>query len=137
MSDYQPPAATVLDWLHSNLGGRALAPLTGSDTKALRAAVQIIEAYGYDRHPSLIDAFALVVHRMQPKCRELAYHSIAHPLDWSDRQKIWRAAGFTDLPRLKCSFEPGGSHTDHAELDRLEERANRTWDAIEKKGVTL
>lgn len=62
MSDYEPAAATVLDWLHSNLGGAALAPLTGSDTHALRAAVQ----------------------------------------------------------SMKCSFEPGGSHIDHLELEQKE-----------------
>lgn len=118
ISDYQPPAATVLDWLYANLGGRALAPLTGSDTKALRASVQIMEQYGYDRHPSLIDAFALVVFRMQPKTRELAYHAIAHPLDWSDRHKIWMAAGLPAFaPSMKCSFEPGGSYVDHSKED--------------------
>lgn len=122
MSDYQPPAATVLDWLHSNLGGRALAPLTGSDTKALRAAVQIIEAYGYDRHHSLLDAFHLLVLRMQPKCRELAYHAIAHPLDWSDRSRLWMLSGLPAFQPALCSFEPGGSNIDHMEAEAALER---------------
>jgi hypothetical protein len=115
VSDYQPPAATVLDWLRSNLGPNALAPLTGSDVKALRAATQIMEAYGYDRHPALMDAFALVVSRMQSKCRHLAYHAIAHPLDWSDRAKIWMAIGNVEIPSSKCSFEPGGPRIDLSE----------------------
>jgi hypothetical protein len=119
VSDYQPPAATVLDWLRSNLGSRALAPLTGSDTKALRAAVQIMEAWGYDRSPNYLHAFGLCVARMQPQTRELAYHAIAHPLDWSDRARIWSAIADSKLvlpikPVLTCSFEPGGSHVDHA-----------------------
>lgn len=122
MSEYQPPAATVLDWLHSNLGGRALAPLTGTDTKCLRAAVQIMEAYGYDRAPEHLHAFGLVVRRMQTKCHELAYHAIAHPLDWSDRERLWRAMSDAQLvpplrPQMKCSFEPGGSHIDHMEKE--------------------
>lgn len=120
-SEYQPPASTVLEWLRSNLGSRALAPLTGSDTKALRAAVQIMEAYGYDRSPALIRAFALVVGRMQHKCQWLAFHAIAHPLDWSDRQKVWNLAGlelFVDAPR--CSFEPGGSRVDWDEVESRE-----------------
>ena len=116
-NDYHPPACTVLDWLRANMGGRALAPLTGSDTRALRAAVQLIEQYSYDRHPSILDAFALCVMRMQPKTRELAYHAIAHPMDWSDRARLWLAAGFDTRPVLKCSFEPGGSQIDYAELE--------------------
>lgn len=124
MSDYQPPAATVLDWLHSNLGGHALAPLTGSDTRALRAAVQIMEQYAYDRHPGLLLAFAKVVQRMQTKTWELAYHAIAHPLDWSDRSKVWAMSGLaTFTPKMKCSFEPGGSRIDYMEKEEQEERA--------------
>lgn len=115
-------AGTVLDWLHSNLGGYALAPLTGSDTRALRAAVQIVEQFSYDRHPTVLRAFALCVLRMQPKCRELAYHAIAHPMDWSDRATVWKAAGLAFLnPQLKCSFEPGGSRIDYMEQERKEE----------------
>jgi hypothetical protein len=58
---------------------------------------------------------------MQPKCWHLAYHAIAHPLDWEDRAKIWLAAGFTEFHSSKCSFEPGGSHIDYAELEAKEE----------------
>lgn len=115
---YQPPAETVLGWLASNLGSRALAPLTGSDTRALRAAVQIVEQYSYDRDPSLLHAFAAVVRRMQSHTQELAFHAIAHPMDWSDRARIWRAAGLEIKPFRKCSFEPGGKHIDLAESDK-------------------
>lgn len=119
--DYQPSAATVLDWLRANLGGRALAPLTGCDTRALRAAVQIIEHYAYDGHPAVLNAFAEIVRRMQPKTRELAYHAIAHALDWSDRARVWAAAGLASFqPQLKCSFEPGGSHIELAEAEAKE-----------------
>jgi hypothetical protein len=124
MSDYQPPAATVLDWLRANLGSRALGALTGTDTRALRAAVQIIEHYAYDRDARVLVAFRLIVLRMQPKTRELAYHAIAHPLDWIDRIKVWAGAGLEYFePRLKCSFEPGGSRIDHLEREQLEEEA--------------
>lgn len=119
-SDYQPPAATVLDWLEANLGGQALAPLTGTDTKALRAAVQIMELYGYDRAPILCEAFGMVVCRMQSRTMWLAFHAIAHPLDWSDRAQVWRAASLPpEVVRYAanhgCSFEPGGSHRDLSE----------------------
>lgn len=116
--EHQQPAQTVLEWLHHNLPGCALAPLTGTDTKALRASVQIMELYGYDRDPTLLRAYGLVVTRMQASTRELAYHAIAHPLDWSDRPKLWLAAGLPAFePAYKCSFEPGGSHIDWAEED--------------------
>lgn len=122
--DYHPPACTVLDWLRANLGGRALAPLTGSDTRALRAAVQIIEQYSYDNDPDVLEAFRLIVMRMQRHTRELAYHAIAHPMDWSDRQRLWCKAGLTPFaPALKCSFEPGGSHVDYTELEAHEHEA--------------
>lgn len=118
------PAATVIDWLRSNLGSRALAPLTGSDTRALRAAVQIVEQFSYDNHPSILNAFAACVRRMQPHTRELAYHAIAHPMDWPDREKIWARAGlgWPDIggPQMICSFEPDGSRIDWAELESKE-----------------
>lgn len=122
MSEYQPPASTVLDWLRSNLGSRALAPLTGTDTKMLRAAVQIIEAWGYHRVPQLLQAFAFVVAQMQTKTQWLAYHAIAHPLDWSDRDRVWNMAGLNPkiLIAVKCSFEPGGTYVDLAEKEAQE-----------------
>jgi hypothetical protein len=109
VSKYQPPAQTVMAWLKANLGSRALAPLTGSDTRALRAAVQIIEQYSYDRCPALVEAFGMVVCRMQPSTAELAYHSIAHVMDWSDRSEIWVKAGLPEFAPRLCAFEPGGS----------------------------
>lgn len=113
------PAETVLDWLRSNLGSAALGPLTGSDTRALRAAVQIIEQFAYDRDPSLLAAFRCVVGRMLPHNQELAFHAIAHVLNWDDRIEIWSVA-FAARPsefkfKWKCSFEPGGCYKDLAE----------------------
>ena len=103
-----PPAAqTVSKWLRDNLGPRCLAPLTGTDTAALKASVQIIELYRLSPHPDLIHAFGNVVARMQEKCQFFAFHAIAHVMDWDDRSKIWSA---TDLPAPKgyrCRFEPG------------------------------
>lgn len=117
------PACTVIEWLRANLGSRALAPLTGSDTRALRAAVQLIEQYSYDRHANVLHAFAYCVSRMQSTTRELAYHAIAHPMDWSDRQTVWKASGLGDFsPKLKCSFEPGGSRIDWSEVEANEAR---------------
>lgn len=97
---------SLFPWLKANLGPRCLAPLTGTDTRSLRAAVQIIEAYAFDRDPSLIEAFGLVVRRMQPSTQEFAYHAIAHVMEWSDRTPIWVQAGLpVGLSPRKCAFE--------------------------------
>jgi hypothetical protein len=109
---YQPHSVTIFPWLRSNLGRRCLAPLTGCDTRALRAAVEIIELYSYDPAPSVLEAFGAIVRRMQPSTQELAYHAIAHVMDWSNRSELWVKAGLPEFGPQKCSFEPGGSYVD-------------------------
>jgi hypothetical protein len=107
MKTSKPVATSIFPWLRANLGKNCLAPLTGTDAKALAAAVQIIELYSYDRDESVLKAFGQVVGRMQPKCQEFAYHAIAHVMDWSDRSPIWFKSGLDPLSaRLRCEFEP-------------------------------
>jgi hypothetical protein len=96
----KPHCETVMPWLKANLGKHCLAPLTGTDFRALQAAVQIIELSAYDDSPEVIEAFAKIVRRMQPKCQGLAYYAIAYVLDWGDRSRIWRQAG---LPERKAA----------------------------------
>lgn len=99
---------TVFPWLRANLGKHSLGCLTGTDTRALRAAIQVIELYAYDPIRAVAQAFGVIVSRMQPETQWLAFHSIAHVLDWSDREKVWTLAGL-DLPRLdtpRCLNEP-------------------------------
>jgi len=103
----QPACVTLYPWLKSNLGTRCLNPLTGTDKRALDAAVQIIELYSAQRCMPVLDAFAAIVGQMQSSTMHLAYHAIAHVMDWSDRDTIWRAAGL--MPLLdpgSCSAEP-------------------------------
>lgn len=106
----KPSSVTIVPWLRSNLGKNALAGNTGTDHKALLAAVQIIELYSYNRDPSILSAFGLIVSKMQRKQWFLAFHAIAHVMDWSDRQKIWASIGNPiDLSWPLCAFEPKGS----------------------------
>jgi hypothetical protein len=114
MKKYQPPAVTIFPWLRANLGPRSLAPLTGTDTRALTAAVQIAELYSYHRVQSVADAFGAVVASMQPHTFHLAYHSIAHVMDWSDRADLWVKAKLPEFAPSTCSFEPGGSYVDRS-----------------------
>jgi hypothetical protein len=103
----KPPCETVLRWLQANLGAHCTGSLTGSDVRALKAAVMIVEAYSYDRCHALELAFQLVVLRMQLKTREFAYHAIAHVMDWGDRDLLWARA---ELPHIEtpwlCQFGP-------------------------------
>ena len=105
----KPPCLTIRPWLQANLGKSCLAGLTGTDAKALSAAVQLIELYSYDQHPQLLHAFAVIVRRMQPSMRPLAFHAIAHVMDWSDRVPLWEDAGLGDIVAPLCAYEPRGS----------------------------
>lgn len=110
MSAPKLPAQTLFPWLKDNLGKTCLAPLTGTDARALRAAVMLIDLYSVDGNPTVLAAFATTVRRMQTKTQHLAYHAIAHVLDWSDRFKLWNAAGLPlESIRGTCAYEPGGS----------------------------
>lgn len=104
--DQTSPAQKLYSWLIANLGERCLAPLTGTDSRALQAALHVLELYAYDGDSSLLAAFRIVVHRMQPKNFGLAYHAIAHVLDWRDRSRIWIAAGLPEFAPGRCAMEP-------------------------------
>jgi hypothetical protein len=97
-----------MTWLQANLGKRCLAPLTGTDAKALTAAIHIIELYSYHREDQVLVAFRNIIMCMQETTRELAYHAIAHVMDWSDRNEIWCRAGLStfSFPLRRCAFEP-------------------------------
>lgn len=93
-------------WLKANLGKQCLAPLTGTDSRALDAAVHIAELYSYHSEQGVLTAFSKVVSCMQSHTQYLAYHAIAHVMDWSDRPKVWRGAGLlfpANIPR--CEHE--------------------------------
>lgn len=100
----------VLAFLNGNLGRSALAALTGTDRKALAAAVHILELYNYGGDETTLEAFRLVVLKMQRSTRELAYHAIAQSMEWHSRGEIWARAGLPPLERVAvCAAEPGGS----------------------------
>ncbi len=110
MSASKPAASTVFPWLRANLGPRALGALTTADSKALEAAVQIVELWTYaDESPArdLPNAFAACVRCMQPSTQEFAFHAIAHVCDWHTRQQLWDLAGLPPLGCIqRCKFEP-------------------------------
>lgn len=85
-------------WLTANLGRGHLGALTGTDTRALYAAVQIVELFSYDRSPRVAQAFGLTVSRMQEKTRYLAFHAIAMVMEWDTRFELWTLANLPPLP---------------------------------------
>lgn len=103
----RPPAATVFEWLANNLGESALAPLTGTDSKAIAAFVQLVELYSYSSRPDTLGAMTLTVQNMQRKTWYLAFHAIAHVMDWSHRAQIWTAAGLPEMHNIPvCKYSP-------------------------------
>lgn len=105
----KPVCETGLKWLKDNLGLRCLAGLTGQDIKALRAAIQIVELWGYTDSPELAEqAFGACVRSMQESQWQLAYHVTAHLHEWSTRAELWAAAGLPPISVSLCAWEPGG-----------------------------
>ena len=108
-NDTNTPAATVLQWLREQLGPHALAPLTSTDSQALRAAVEIVRLWATcdEAHEDrLLTTFGAVVLTMQPHCREFAFHAVAHVGDWSTRRELWRKAGLPQFePNMSCRYE--------------------------------
>ena len=110
----------ILTWLKNNLGPRAIAGLTSTDTYALVTSVNLSNLIGYNTAPrELFKAYHSIVMQMQEHNRRLAYHAIAMELDWSHRNMIWTQAetctgipfyeqGFNRRPTVKCCFEEGG-----------------------------
>lgn len=74
-------------WLRAN--GHSLAPLTGTDARALAAIAACWQLYAVERQPHVIEAIGHLVLVMQPKCRHLAAALIPWAMDWSDQGPLW------------------------------------------------
>lgn len=104
----KPASQTLLPWLRLNLPKGSLAALTSADAAALQAAVQLVALYAVTCNRQLMQGFHVVVMEMQPSTRYMAYHAIAHVLDWSDRERLWSLAGLPSLPARfpRCDGAP-------------------------------
>lgn len=107
MSTPKTPGQEIFTWLRAN--GWNLGGLTGQDVPALRAAAEILACYSRcdgDVEAGLLSAFRGVVLAIQPSQRHLAYHAIAHGLDWHNRADFWAACGLEALPNPgRCTNE--------------------------------
>ena len=106
----QPLSKTVFPWLKANLGKHCLGVLSGQDRYALETAVQFAALWGNsDDRAGIAPAFKLIVEQMQPQARQLAFHAIAHALDWGHRFELWAQAGLPAFERVwVCAYGPGG-----------------------------
>lgn len=76
-----------LRWLKAH--GHDLAPLTGTDARALAAIAACWQLYAVERCANAIEAAGHLVLTMQPKTRPLAKALIPWALDWSDEEPVW------------------------------------------------
>lgn len=86
----RPPPARAdqpLRWLSAQ--GHDLAPLTGTDTKALLAIAACWELFAYTRSNGVINAIRNLLAEMQPQTAILTRDLIARSMDWSDRERYW------------------------------------------------
>lgn len=108
----KPYSATIGPWLTANVGKGWSAALTGQDWPALKAVVEIVNAWtssDSDGRQQCVIAFKAMVLTMQPGCRYLAFHAIAHVADWSHRWQLWREAGLADehvIGKPSCKYSP-------------------------------
>jgi hypothetical protein len=99
-----PTCKGLLKWL--KLNGLSLGALTGTDSRALGAAVHILELHNYGGNGEELEAFRIVVEHMQPSTREFAYHAVAYVGEWDYRAKVWALAGLPALDRVSvCKGE--------------------------------
>ena len=93
----EPPCCkTVSKWLTHHAGRDALAPLTGQDTRALRAFVHLVELNAHsdaNGQRRALEAMRATADAMQPSTRYLAKIAIPHLMDWPDEERLWRLIG--------------------------------------------
>jgi len=80
------------EFIRAHLGRDAFAPLTGTDWRAWRAFVHLVELWGVSRDPSALVAMRATVACSQtghPEVMQLFVQTIPAMLDWSDDAVIW------------------------------------------------
>lgn len=98
----------IFAWLRANLGDHVIAPITGTDSKAIMAVCELVELWCYTRSGGVEEAFRCVVQEMQRKNRFLAYHLIAMVGDWSFRPRLWMQAGLESGEMGVAAYSPEG-----------------------------
>ena len=122
----KPRCDDVFAWLRLRLGQTALAPLTGTTGRALRAYVHLLDAWCSSRSESVEAALRATLAILQPSEWELAAWAIVAVGDWGFVADLW--------PRIKPPGAPNwiadGSippHEGGEHWGALIEIAGRRW----------
>jgi len=94
----KPRCDDVFAWLRLRLGQTALAPLTGTTGRALRAYVHLLDAWCSSRSESVEAALRATLAILQPSEWELAAWAIVAVGDWGFVADLW--------PRIKPPGAP-------------------------------
>jgi hypothetical protein len=95
MSRNRTPEQTALYFVRYHLGKHAFAPLTGTDWRAWRAFVHLLELYGVSRGRGAIEALracyacTLRSYGAQGDVAAVFLQTIPAMLDWSDTRTLW------------------------------------------------
>jgi hypothetical protein len=73
----------------SRLRKGCLAPLTGTDARALDAFVACLKLYAYTGERRVIGAASTVLIEMQDSTRWIARELIPFVMNWEDRERLW------------------------------------------------
>jgi hypothetical protein len=82
------------EFVHAHLGRGAFAPLTGTDWRAWRAFVHLVELWGVSRDPNALAAMRSCLACAQGEHEDVMQvfvQTIPAMLDWSDHDRLWPA----------------------------------------------
>lgn len=92
-----------LTWLRNSKYD--LAPLTGTDTRALLAIARCWKLYfNADRPELVLQAVAALLRCMQPKCWHFAKALIPWAGDWSHEETVWQRLSDADPSIVRDFF---------------------------------
>jgi hypothetical protein len=94
-----------LVWLRANK--HQLAPLTGTDVKALLAIAYSWKLYSYAGGEEVRAAIGQLLRAMQPKCWRYAKALIPWAMDWGDEFPLWHRL-LEDDPELEAIAHRAG-----------------------------
>ena len=92
------------EFIRAHLGRNAFAPFTGTDWRAWRAFINLLELWGVSRDPNSVDAMRATLACAQISVMDLFVQSIPAMLDWCHVAELWpQIAPFAALG--KCAID--------------------------------
>lgn len=102
----KPADKIAAEFVRAHLGRRAFAPFTGTDWRAWKAFVHLVELWGVSRDLRALDAMRATVACAQTRhmdVMQIFVQTIPAMLDWCDVSVIWPSiTPNADLARLQA-----------------------------------